>query len=426
MLSHKDCSVFWVPAVDAISFENAYREVGQALGVRLEDDKADVKLLVKAALEYERIGSWLLVVDNADDLKLVTELSKYLPSSRKGSVLFTTRNHATVLRLDSQPESVEKIREMSRHEALNLLKKNAGESLCRDSVSTETLLDFLADFPLAISQASTYMFQSGTSTKLYLAYYQSSDETKVRLLSKDFQDRGRYELTKNPVATTWLILFDHITRDQPLAAEYLRFMCFLAEKDIPKLLLPPSGVDLEEEAIGTLKGYAFITQRDHPNSYDMHRLVRLATRGEHPDILHSINNLANILDSQGKYEEAERKYRQTLELREKVLGREHPGTLDSINNLANVLDSQGKYKESEKTHRQTPELREKVLGREHPDTLKSMNNLANVLDSQGKYEEAEEAEQTLELDREHPTHLVVWMLVFGAARSLLLVTRPIC
>ncbi|KAI1359478.1 hypothetical protein F5Y08DRAFT_319605 [Xylaria arbuscula] len=38
--------------------------------------------------------------------------------------------------------------------------------------------------------------------------------------------------------------------------------------------------------------------------------------------------------------------------------------------------------------RQTLELREKVLGREHPDTLASMNNLAFVLGSQGKYEEA--------------------------------------
>ena len=40
-------------------------------------------------------------------------------------------------------------------------------------------------------------------------------------------------------------------------------------------------------------------------------------------------------------------------------------------------------------HRQTLELREKVLGLEHPSTLDSMNNLALVLDSQGKYEEAE-------------------------------------
>jgi hypothetical protein len=48
-----------------------------------------------------------------------------------------------------------------------------------------------------------------------------------------------------------------------------------------------------------------------------------------------------------KYIEAEQMYRQTLQLREKVLGEEHPSTLTSVNNFAVVLNSQGKYKEVE-------------------------------------------------------------------------------
>jgi hypothetical protein len=75
-------------------------------------------------------------------------------------------------------------------------------------------------------------------------------------------------------------------------------------------------------------------------------------------------------------------------MREKVFGVEHPSTLTSMNNLAGVLDSQGKYTEAETMHRRTLAMREKVFGVEHPDTLTSMNNLAGVLDSQGKYEEA--------------------------------------
>ena len=132
-----------------------------------------------------------------------------------------------------------------------------------------------------------------------------------------------------------------------------------------------------------------------------------------------MNNLAEVLDSQGKYEEAEEMHQQALELREKVLGHEHPATLTSMNNLAGCSSSQGKYEEAEEMHRadagaegedagpraprhadeheqprggarqirastrrprrcteQALELREKVLGHEHPDTLTSMNNLA--------------------------------------------------
>ena len=33
-----------------------------------------------------------------------------------------------------------------------------------------------------------------------------------------------------------------------------------------------------DEAIGTLKAYAFITERDDGQSYDVHRLVQLAMR----------------------------------------------------------------------------------------------------------------------------------------------------
>ncbi|CAG8883634.1 unnamed protein product, partial [Penicillium egyptiacum] len=48
-----------------------------------------------------------------------------------------------------------------------------------------------------------------------------------------------------------------------------------------------------------------------------------------------------------KYEEAEAIHRRTLQDREKVLGPEHPDTLTSVSNLGSVLESQGKYEEAE-------------------------------------------------------------------------------
>jgi hypothetical protein len=52
------------------------------------------------------------------------------------------------------------------------------------------------------------------------------------------------------------------------------------------------------------------------------------------------------LDNRGKYDEAEPMSRQTLQLTEKALGLEHPHTLTSMNNLAALLDNQGKYDEA--------------------------------------------------------------------------------
>jgi Flp pilus assembly protein TadD len=47
-----------------------------------------------------------------------------------------------------------------------------------------------------------------------------------------------------------------------------------------------------------------------------------------------------------------------------------------MNNLALVLGSQGKSEEAEVMYRQTFELMAKVLGQQHPDTIRSRNNPA--------------------------------------------------
>ncbi|KAF7549262.1 hypothetical protein G7Z17_g6496 [Cylindrodendrum hubeiense] len=281
--AHVDCSIFWVPAISTASFENVYREIGQQMGIpELDNNQVDVKILIKVALSQETVGPWLLVIDNADDKELLfgdQGLCEYLPFSRRGSILFTTRNHEVATQLDIPVTNILNMAEMNLSEATQLLHKNLKRTQTRDMENPESLLSCLAHLPLAIKQASAYMAKTGMSTTKYFDYFQSSDRTQIELLSRDFEDRGRYKTIRNPIATTFFITFDHISRDAPLAAKYLEFICFLAEKDIPASLLPRGEDDLVvEEAIGTLKGYAFITEREVSSHFDIHRLVRLAMR----------------------------------------------------------------------------------------------------------------------------------------------------
>lgn len=67
--------------------------------------------------------------------------------------------------------------------------------------------------------------------------------------------------------------------------------------------------------------------------------------------------------------------RQALVLKQKLCA-EQPDTLATMNNLALVLGSLGRYSEAEQMYRQTLELKQKLYGAEHPDTLASMNGLA--------------------------------------------------
>ncbi|OCK99605.1 uncharacterized protein K441DRAFT_724667 [Cenococcum geophilum 1.58] len=72
-------------------------------------------------------------------------------------------------------------------------------------------------------------------------------------------------------------------------------------------------------------------------------------------------------------------HRRDLEGSEKVLRREHLDTLTSVSNLGSVLESQGKYKEAEAMHRRALEGYKKVLRLKHPHTLTSVYCLAHLL-----------------------------------------------
>ena len=86
---------------------------------------------------------------------------------------------------------------------------------------------------------------------------------------------------------------------------------------------------------------------------------------EDPRRATSLNNLAGLYHSQGKYAEAESLYRWALAILEKALGPEHPQVATSLNNLAGLYHSQGKYAEAEPLFQRAVLVWEKALGPEH-------------------------------------------------------------
>jgi hypothetical protein len=65
-----------------------------------------------------------------------------------------------------------------------------------------------------------------------------------------------------------------------------------------------------------------------------------------------------------------------------VLGEEHPRTLEIMDNLALVLQNQGKYAGAQHMHRHTLKLMEKGFGEEHPKTKRCRDNLASCLQAE--------------------------------------------
>ena len=105
-------------------------------------------------------------------------------------------------------------------------------------------------------------------------------------------------------------------------------------------------------------------------------MVEAARGPEHPDTATSLNNLANLLYSQGDYAAARPYFERALAIREKVLGPEQPDTARSLNDLAVLLKAQGDTAAARPYLERALAIYEKTRGPEHPGTATSLNNLA--------------------------------------------------
>ncbi|KAI9771206.1 MAG: hypothetical protein M1839_002865 [Geoglossum umbratile] len=417
--------IFWIPATNAESLQQAYMEVAQQLQIpNVEKEQADVKKLLQRHLSQESQDQWLIIFDNADDVDMwiynpASEnqslgLVDYLPQSSRGSIVFTTRSKKIAIKLAKQ--NVVEVSEMDEEAATQLLGKSLLDpTLLQNYDDTLQLLDQLTFLPLAIVQAAAYINGNGITLSDYLALLAEQEEDVIDLLSEEFEDDWRYRNVKNPVTTTWLISFEQIQRANPLAAEYLSFIACIEPRDVPQSLLPPAQSRKKEmDAIGTLAAYSFLSRRSADPSLDLHRLVHLATRNwlrreeslsrwtnkavarleeTFPDNDHKNRSIwraylpharyvlsssliedgvqertqllwkySMCLYSDGRYDEAEKSFFQVMETRKRELGTEHPSVLTSMANLASTFWNQGRWKEAEGLEMQVMETRKRVLG----------------------------------------------------------------
>ncbi len=109
---------------------------------------------------------------------------------------------------------------------------------------------------------------------------------------------------------------------------------------------------------------------------------------EHPDVAHSLNNLAEVY-RQGKYAQAEPLYQRALAIWEQTLGPVHPYVAIGLNNLALLYFTQGKYVQAEPLFQRAISIWEKIPGAEDPHIANSLNSLAELYRVQGKYAQAE-------------------------------------
>ncbi|KAL5003223.1 hypothetical protein BDV10DRAFT_155931, partial [Aspergillus recurvatus] len=459
-------SIMWISSSSAEALEQAFMDISSRLGLT-EITPENVKNRVKHYLNSEAAGSWLLIIDNADDLKLWSSsmVRETLPTSPRGYTLFTTRNHQLATRI-AGPNIID-VTEMDIPMAITLLKSNiSDQTLLGSDKSAASLARHLNSLPLAMVQAASYMNENLISAETYLSLVKETEVSMLELLSEDFEDEWRYVEASNAITSTWFVSFKQIQTLSPLAAEYLSFMSCLDFTRIPCSLLPAAGSRVKQQsALGVLKGYYFISEHSESGiqCFSLHRLVHLVTRNwlktqntlEHwtkkaaqhlrdvfpaskpenrvlwrsclPHALHILGHeqlqartpdrerlaqkVGQSLYSDGRYREAEALFREVLEARRAQLGLDHPDTLESLECVVATLWNQGQWKHVEELQLSLLEVREKKLGSDDPAVLSSLGNLASTLMNQGRCRDAQILERKvftkfkLLLGEDHPKTL---------------------
>ena len=442
-------AIFWVRAASREELLADFTQIARIVQFSDPHEQDQGRIVAAVKSWFQANTSWLLIIDNADDLNIVKE---YLPTYTSGHMLLTTRAQA----VRSLAHKVE-LTKLSPAESVHFLLRRAGlmeqddtelEQLDTTKRATaEAIAQALGYLPLALDQAGAYIEETEISLPDYLALYQRE---RKALLAR----RGGLTDDHPPIATTWSLAFDKLATSNPAAIDLMRLCAFLAPDAIAEEMLIQGAQyvseDLQQAAssqiawnsvIEDLGKYSLLSRQSKTKTLSLHRLVQSVlydamdvSKQEHwtnaaIQVVYNVfpfNEVAPWVQSQryisdaltclelaeqlqieneeanylcyivavyfverGQYELAQALYERVLRSEAKVLGPEHLSTLNTSLALAILYRRQGKYELAQTLTEQVLHIYEQQLGGEHSETLRARHNLALLYAEQGKVEQSQ-------------------------------------
>ena len=463
-------TTFWANATTHETLISDFVSIADILQLPEKDAQDQNLAIAKVKLWLEMNTDWLLILDNADDLKMV---GRFLPSGKQGHILLTTRAQA----VGTLAHEVEIEKMKSEEGALFLLRRAKiitrdtplNKALATDRTIARDIVETLDGLPLALDQAGAYIEETQCTLSNYLELYHKQQNGMLKRrgsVSSDYPES---------VATTWSLSFEKIQKANPAAADLLRLCAFLSPDAIPEAIITEGAPDLGprlqsiatdqfklNDAIAELRKYSLVRRDPHEKTLTIHRLVQAVLKDEMvPDIQRlwaecavrsverafpvvdyttwsncqrylshaqtcamlieqwdmTFTEAAQLLNQTGiylwqraQYTEAEPFFQQALSIDEKVRGLEHHDIAVDLNNLATLYEDQSKYTQAELLLQQALTIDQNVLGPEHLDVAISLHNLAWVYYVEGKHTLAEPLQKKALTIRERelgPEHPVV-------------------
>ncbi|KAL8762146.1 MAG: hypothetical protein Q9184_001802 [Pyrenodesmia sp. 2 TL-2023] len=402
------------------------------------DPQSDTLRILHTWLSEESNGSWMLVLDNADDLDTLEQalpsengpktLLQLIPHKQHGTILVTTRDRRVGERLAVRGRTIV-VPPMSLREGRTLLASYLPTARDYEKGGLDELVETLDCLPLAISQAAAYMTENYMDVADYIALLDEGGDEMEALLSESFSDARRGEAADNSVLRTWKLSFDQITSRFKRAADMLSLMSMFDRQGVSDELLRRDGEPRHVfiNAVATLQNFSLIGKCTDGKSYYMHRLIQIAVRtwlqlkgkllhweGEatnvlsmrfpsgdyetwstcdmlipHVRVVHALERLsqesflrrAELLHKvawfdrrQDRWQLAYDRAEEASQAFEQILGPDAPETLSSKVTAADALIELEKPREAEGFLIEMLPAMERVYGLDHPETLRNKGN----------------------------------------------------
>jgi hypothetical protein len=218
-------AVFWIESEQASQLSEGFASIASRLGYG-DDVSTDRVLSRIVAREWlsnpkkrsnsnrvgggrdQRLGgasmeeggeeaSWLLVFNNADDLKL---LEQYWPTARKGSVILTSRDPMAKRHragVDLQP--------LEQEQAAELLRRLTQANSPEDRRASSSIAERLGGLPLAISQMAAYVDRWDMTLDEFLSFFDRQTSINKVAEGKEVSRLGFGPHYRHSLLTVWAL-----------------------------------------------------------------------------------------------------------------------------------------------------------------------------------------------------------------------------
>ena len=220
--------IYWISAMTQESLIYGYEEIGKRANVPISPDSRPIAVVAQVFVWLKRTPNWLLVVDNLDDIDVLSPrnldepniIHLLLPEPGPGQhTLITTRNPHTEY-IPAQAKEVLLFKDADSVALLSSLSSIPIFPGSEEEKVVQQISKELGNLPLAISQAGAYIKQKSGGFAQYLESY-----TRNRSRMNSWIPKGPRSYPHS-VATTWIMSLNNIRKSNSTAAHLFQLLAF--------------------------------------------------------------------------------------------------------------------------------------------------------------------------------------------------------